>query len=33
MKKAKVPILPGSDGVVADADDALAWAAGRLAIR
>jgi acetyl-CoA carboxylase biotin carboxylase subunit len=27
MKKAKVPILPGSDGVVADADDALKWAA------
>ena len=26
MKKAKVPILPGSDGVVADADDALRWA-------
>ena len=26
MKKAKVPILPGSDGVVADADDALKWA-------
>ncbi len=26
MKKAKVPILPGSDGVLADADDALAWA-------
>ncbi|WP_263359604.1 acetyl-CoA carboxylase biotin carboxylase subunit [Acidicapsa ligni] len=27
MKAARVPILPGSDGVVADADDALAWAA------
>jgi acetyl-CoA carboxylase biotin carboxylase subunit len=27
MKAAKVPILPGSDGVVADADDALQWAA------
>src|SRR6201993_1872170 len=27
MKAAKVPILPGSDGVVADADDALNWAA------
>ena len=27
MKAANVPILPGSDGVVADADDALAWAA------
>ena len=27
MKKANVPILPGSDGVVADADDALKWAA------
>ncbi|WP_263352173.1 acetyl-CoA carboxylase biotin carboxylase subunit [Acidicapsa acidisoli] len=27
MKKAKVPILPGSDGVVADAEDALKWAA------
>jgi acetyl-CoA carboxylase biotin carboxylase subunit len=26
MKKAKVPILPGSDGIVADADDALKWA-------
>ncbi|HVZ82987.1 MAG TPA: acetyl-CoA carboxylase biotin carboxylase subunit [Terracidiphilus sp.] len=26
MKKAKVPILPGSDGVLADADDALAVA-------
>ncbi len=26
MKKAKVPILPGSDGVLSDADDALAWA-------
>jgi acetyl-CoA carboxylase biotin carboxylase subunit len=26
MKKAKVPILPGSDGVVADADNALKWA-------
>jgi acetyl-CoA carboxylase biotin carboxylase subunit len=26
MAKAKVPILPGSDGVVADADDALKWA-------
>ena len=26
MKKAKVPILPGSDGVVDSADDALAWA-------
>ena len=26
MKKAKVPILPGSDGVVADAEDALKWA-------
>ena len=27
MKKAGVPILPGSDGVVADAEDALKWAA------
>jgi acetyl-CoA carboxylase, biotin carboxylase subunit len=27
MKKAKVPILPGSDGVLADAEDALKWAA------
>jgi acetyl-CoA carboxylase biotin carboxylase subunit len=27
MKKARVPILPGSDGVVADAEDALKWAA------
>ncbi len=26
MKKANVPILPGSDGVVADAEDALKWA-------
>jgi len=26
MKEAKVPILPGSDGVVADAEDALKWA-------
>jgi acetyl-CoA carboxylase biotin carboxylase subunit len=26
MKKAKVPILPGSDGVVADEADALHWA-------
>ena len=26
MKKAKVPILPGSDGVMADADEALEWA-------
>jgi len=26
MKKAKVPILPGSDGVLADAEDALKWA-------
>jgi acetyl-CoA carboxylase biotin carboxylase subunit len=26
MKKAKVPILPGSDGVIATADEALAWA-------
>jgi acetyl-CoA carboxylase, biotin carboxylase subunit len=26
MKKAKVPILPGSDGIVADEDDALRWA-------
>ena len=26
MKKAKVPILPGSDGIVADAEDALKWA-------
>jgi len=26
MKKARVPILPGSDGVVADEDDALHWA-------
>jgi acetyl-CoA carboxylase, biotin carboxylase subunit len=25
MKKAKVPILPGSDGVLASADDALSW--------
>src|SRR6201995_1074622 len=27
MDKAGVPILPGSDGVVADAEDALGWAA------
>src|ERR1700761_1721312 len=27
MKAANVPILPGSDGVVADAEDALKWAA------
>ena len=27
MKKAKVPILPGSDGVVDSAEDALRWAA------
>jgi len=26
MKKARVPILPGSDGVVADENDALHWA-------
>src|ERR1700738_4445503 len=26
MKKANVPILPGSDGVVADADEAQDWA-------
>lgn len=26
MKKAKVPILPGSDEVLADVDEALAWA-------
>jgi acetyl-CoA carboxylase biotin carboxylase subunit len=26
MKKAKVPILPGSDGVLADVDEALEWA-------
>ena len=26
MKKAKVPILPGSDGVIADVDEALEWA-------
>jgi len=26
MKKAKVPILPGSDGVLASADEALEWA-------
>ncbi len=26
MKKAKVPILPGSDGVLADEHEALAWA-------
>ena len=26
MKKAKVPILPGSDGVIASADEALEWA-------
>ena len=26
MKKAKVPILPGSDGVLADSEDALKWA-------
>jgi acetyl-CoA carboxylase, biotin carboxylase subunit len=26
MKKANVPILPGSDGIVADAEDALKWA-------
>jgi len=26
MKKAKVPILPGSDGILADAEDALKWA-------
>jgi acetyl-CoA carboxylase biotin carboxylase subunit len=26
MKKAKVPILPGSDGIVADENDALDWA-------
>jgi acetyl-CoA carboxylase, biotin carboxylase subunit len=26
MKKAKVPILPGSDGILADADEALEWA-------
>jgi acetyl-CoA carboxylase, biotin carboxylase subunit len=27
MKKAKVPILPGSDGVIATAEEALEWAA------
>src|SRR6476619_4360024 len=27
MKKAKVPILPGSDGVIASADEAREWAA------
>src|SRR5471030_2342798 len=27
MKKAKVPILPSSDGVLSDAEDALKWAA------
>lgn len=26
MKKAKVPILPGSDGIIASAEDALQWA-------
>ena len=26
MKKAKVPILPGSDGVIADVDEAAEWA-------
>ncbi len=26
MKKAKVPILPGSDGVIATAEEALEWA-------
>ena len=26
MKKAKVPILPGSDGIIADEDEALDWA-------
>jgi acetyl-CoA carboxylase biotin carboxylase subunit len=26
MKKAKVPILPGSDGILASADEALEWA-------
>src|ERR1700744_4408326 len=26
MKKAKVPILPGSDGVIANSDEALDWA-------
>ncbi len=26
MKKAKVPILPGSDGIIANADDAQRWA-------
>ncbi len=26
MKKAKVPILPGSDGVIANVEDALTWA-------
>lgn len=26
MKKAKVPILPGSDGIIATADEALGWA-------
>ena len=26
MKRAKVPILPGSDGVIATADEALVWA-------
>jgi acetyl-CoA carboxylase biotin carboxylase subunit len=28
MKKAKVPILPGSDGIVSDENDALQWAKG-----
>ena len=27
MKKAGVPILPGSDGIIADAEEALGWAA------
>jgi acetyl-CoA carboxylase biotin carboxylase subunit len=26
MKKARVPILPGSDGIIDSADDAIAWA-------
>src|ERR1700712_890203 len=26
MKKAKVPILPGSDGIIATSDEALEWA-------
>ena len=30
MKKAKVPILPGSDGIIADGSEALEWAQSRL---